>query len=64
MNNNAIATELAELGQEEARLMRKLVKVQKRRCKLMTDAACHPAAGLEPDVVTAAALPKKRPNDD
>ena len=37
MDKNEIATELAELGQEEARLMRKLAKVQAKRCKLLCD---------------------------
>lgn len=40
MNRNEIAKELiakelAELGREEARLMRKLAKVQAKRCKLL-----------------------------
>jgi|GEM_PF-5610694 len=64
MNRNEIAKELAELGQDEARLMRKLAKVQARRCKLLSEVACHADAGLEPDVVTLAAVPKERPADD
>jgi len=62
MDKNAIATELADLGQEEARLMRKLVKVQRKRCKLLSD--CIPDAGLDDGVMAAAALPKERPEDD
>jgi len=56
MDKNAIATELADLGQEEARLMRKLAKVQRKRCKLLSD--CIPDAGLDDGVVTAATEPK------
>jgi hypothetical protein len=62
MNKNAIATQLAELGQEEVRLMRKLVKVQRKRCKLLSD--CIPGAGLDDGVVTLAAGPKDPPADD
>jgi len=58
MNRNEIAKELAELGQDEARLMRKLAKVQARRCNLLSDVARHADAGLEPGIVTAATEPK------
>jgi len=78
MNRNEIAKELAELGQDEARNeaegsrldklqaenRRERRKIQRRRCKLLSDAACHPDAGLSPDVVTLAAVPKERPADD
>jgi len=64
MNRNEIAKELAELGQDEARHMRKLAKVQARRCKLLSEVACHPDAGLSPDVVALAAGPKTPPADD
>lgn len=52
MDNNAIAKELAELGQEEARLMRKLAKVQAKRCKLLT--SCIDEAGLDDGTASAA----------
>lgn len=58
MNRNEIAKELAELGREEARLMRKLAKVQAKRCKLLSDVACNPDTGLEPGTVAAASAPK------
>jgi len=34
------------------------------RCATLQEAACHADAGLEPDVVTLAAVPKERPADD
>lgn len=55
MDKNAIAAELAELGQEEARLMRKLAKVQAKRCKLLT--GCIPD-DLDAPVALAATAPK------
>lgn len=58
MDKNAIAKELAELGQAEAKLMRKLMKVQKRRCEMLSAIACSDDAGLEPDVAAAASAPK------
>jgi len=78
MDKNAIATQLAELGQEEARNeaegarldklkaenRRERRQIQRRRCKLLTDAACHPDAGLSPDVAALAAGPKDPPADD
>jgi len=78
MNRNEIAKELAELGQDEARNeaegsrldklqaenRRERRKIQRRRCKLLSSVACHPDAGLSPDVVALAAVPKERPADD
>jgi hypothetical protein len=58
MNKDKIAKELAELGQEESRLMHALIKVQKRRCKLLSEVACHADTGLEPDVAAASIAPK------
>lgn len=58
MNKNEIATEVIELGHEEARLMRQLAKVQAKRCKLLSEVACHEDTGLEPDVQAAAVAPK------
>jgi len=54
---NDIAKELAELGQDEARLMRKLAKVQARRCKLLCDHG--PSVGVD-----TAALAASAPKDD
>jgi hypothetical protein len=45
MDKNEVARELAELGHEEARLMRKLAKVQAKRCKLLS--SCIDEAGLD-----------------
>jgi hypothetical protein len=56
MDPNKTALALAELGCKEARLMRNLMKLQKRRCRLLTDAAPH--AGLEPDVAAQSVAPK------
>lgn len=58
MNRNDVANELAELGRDEARLMRKLAKLQARRCKLLSDIACHPDAGLDPVVAASTTEPK------
>lgn len=74
MNKNEIAKELAELGQEEARLHveetdlnMQLAKnrqarraLARKRCKLLRDVACHPDAGLDPDVTAKANEPKGR----
>lgn len=57
MDKNAIASELAELGQEEAKLMRKLAKVQGKRCKLLS--SCIPDDLDEPALKMASA-----PKDD
>lgn len=58
MNKDKIAKEVADLGQEEAALMRALLKVQAKRCKLLSEVACHADTGLSPDVSAAAVAPK------
>lgn len=58
MNKDKVAQELADLGRGEARLMRKLIKVQARRCELLSEVACHADTGLSPDVSAAAVAPK------
>lgn len=64
MNKDKIAQELADLGRDEARLMRKLIKVQARRCELLSEVACHADTGLSPDVSAAAVAPKDPPPND
>jgi hypothetical protein len=56
MDHNEIAKELAALGRDEARLMRRLAKVQAKRCKLLSGLA--PQAGLSPDVEAQSIAPK------
>lgn len=65
MNKNEIAKELADLGHSDFRLLAKLKAVskaleanRKRRCELLSLAACHEDAGLEPDVQAASVAPK------
>lgn len=64
MERDKIAQELADIGQEEARLMRKLIKLQKRRCDVLSSVACHTETGLSPDVSAAAVAPKNPPPND
>lgn len=64
MSRDKVAQELADLGRDEARLMRKLIKLQKRRCELLSEVACHADTGLSPDVAAAAAGPKNPPPND
>jgi hypothetical protein len=56
MDHNEIATKLADFGRREARLMRKLAKVQAQRCSLLSEVAKH--AGLQPDVMAQSVAPK------
>lgn len=56
MDKNAIARELTELGQDEAQLMRKLAKVQAKRCKLLS--SCIDESGLDGDTASAARASK------
>lgn len=72
MNKNEIASQLAELGQEEARLHAEesalIIELGKnrqarralvrKRCKLLRDVACHPDTGLDPAVTAKANEPK------
>jgi hypothetical protein len=56
MDHNEIATKLAGFGRREARLMRKLAKVQAERCKFLSGLAGQ--AGLQPDVAAQSVAPK------
>jgi hypothetical protein len=56
MDKNEVARELAGLGQEEARLMRKLAKVQAKRCNLLS--SCINEAGLDDETLSAARASK------
>lgn len=72
MNKNEIASQLADLGQEESRLHVEetdlnvqLAKnrqarraLARKRCKLLRDVACHPDTGLDPAVTAKANEPK------
>ena len=61
MDKNAIAKELTDLGQTEAKLMRKLIKVQKRRCAIHQQIAGCAEAGLDDGTIAAARAPKNEP---
>jgi hypothetical protein len=57
-DHNADAAEAIKLGEEEARLMRKLLQVQAKRCKLLQK---HGAAlGISPELAARGAEPKRR----
>ena len=55
MDKNAVVRELAKLGQEEAILMRKLARVQGRRCNLLS--SCIPD-DVNATTIRAASAPK------
>ena len=65
MNKDEIAKELTDLGHSDFRLLSRLKAAskaleanRKRRCELLSLAACHEDAGLEPDVSAASVAPK------
>lgn len=59
MDKNETALKLANLGLREARLMKKLLLVQKDRCELLQCAAQSEETGLTPDVVAFSVAPKE-----
>ena len=59
MDRNSIARELIHLGKSDAKLIAKLESNRERRCELLQSVACHPDAGLDPDIAPMAVEPKE-----
>lgn len=61
-----IAEELARIGQREAKVTRKLLRLQQARCLLLSQAACDHGVniGLPGDVVANVIAPKEEDDGD